>query len=147
MPSHSAIPSTERLDLRRIDELFAAWIDALAAGNPDEVARLHVPQGVFQRPGQKGARGRDAIRRACSGWLSGGAVPRLTLFETRLFEPADLAMVNGRFTVTLPGRRRTADHDRGRLLLVAEKGDGRWGLRYSGLFSDVFLRELDDPLI
>jgi uncharacterized protein (TIGR02246 family) len=138
----SPTASTEPSDLGRIEELFTAWIDALAEGKYDQVARLHAPCGVFQRPGGKGARGRDAIRRACSGWLS-GAVPSLTLFETRLFEPAEVATANGRFTIEFPAGRRKSEQARGRLLLVAEKSDGRWGLRYSGLFSDAFLRELD----
>lgn len=147
MRSPLAVPVTEIPDRARIEELFAAWIEALTAGNSDRVARLHVPHGVFQRPGGKGARGRNAIRRACSGWLSGGAVPRLTLFETRLFEPANVATANGRFMIILPGRRTTAEHARGRLLLIAEKSDEWWGLRFSGLFSDAFLRELDDLVI
>jgi uncharacterized protein (TIGR02246 family) len=145
--SPSAVPFTESPDLGRIEELFTAWIEALTAGNSARVARLHVPHGVFQHPGGKGARGRDAIQRACSGWLSGGTLPSLVLFETRLFEPADVATANGRFTIA-PGDWGTcAEHARGRLLLVAEKSDERWGLRFSGLFSDAFLRELDELVI
>ena len=145
--SPSAVPFTESPDLGRIEELFTAWIEALTAGNSARVARLHVPHGVFQHPGGKGARGREAIQRACSGWLSGGTLPSLVLFETRLFEPADVATANGRFTIA-PGDWGTcAEHARGRLLLVAEKSDERWGLRFSGLFSDAFLRELDQLVI
>ena len=145
--SPTAFPLTEGPDLGRIEELFAAWVEALTAGNSARVARLHVPHGVFQHPGGKGARGRDAIQRACSGWLSGGAVPSLVLFETRLFEPADVATANGRFTFAPGGWGTSGEHARGRLLLVAEKSDERWGLRFSGLFSDAFLRELDELVI
>lgn len=145
--SPTVFPFPESPELGRIEELFTAWVEALTAGNSAGVARLHLPYGVFQHPGGRGARGRDAIQRACSGWLSGGAVPSLVLFETRLFEPADVATANGRFTVA-PGSWGTSpEHARGRLLLVAEKVDERWGLRFSGLFSDAFLRELDELVI
>lgn len=147
MFSPSAVRRTESPDLGRIEELFTAWNEAVTAGNFDRVARLHLTHGVFQHPGGKGARGQKAIRRACSAWLPAGAVPSLTLFEIRVFEPADVAMANGRFTVAFPGGWRTADHTRGRLLLVAEKSDGWWGLRFSGLFSDAFLRELDGLVV
>lgn len=146
--THIAVPSTESSDLRRIEELFTAWRQALTAGNAARVAGLHVPHGVFQHPGARGARGRDAIRRACSAWLGGAAAaPGLVLFGTRLFEPAEVATANGRFTIAVAAGGTSAEHARGRLLLVAEKGDGRWGLRFSGLFSDAFLRELDDLVI
>ncbi|HKY61567.1 MAG TPA: SgcJ/EcaC family oxidoreductase [Gemmatimonadota bacterium] len=127
-----------------MQNLFTAWIDALTAGDSAQVARLHVPHGVFQHPGARGARGRSAIRRACSAWLSGVALPSLVLLDTRMFEPAGVATANGRFTATPRPWGTCADHARGRLLLVAENGEGQWGLRFSGLFSDAFLRELHD---
>ncbi len=74
-------------------------------------------------------------------------MPSLVLFETRLFEPADVATANGRFAFAPGGWEMCAEHARGRLLLVAEKIDERWGLRFSGLFSDAFLRELDELVI
>lgn len=140
----TAFPSTESPDLARVQDLFTAWIEALRAGDSDRVAGLHVPHGIFQHPGGRGARGRSAIRRACAGWLGGSAAPSVVLFETRLFEPAGVATANGRFTTGPTRWEASAEHARGRLLLVAEKSDARWGLRFSGLFSDAFLRELDD---
>ena len=147
MISATAFPFTESPDLERIQDLFTGWIEALSAGDSAHLARLHVPHGVFQHPGGRGARGRSAIRRACSGWLSSGAMPSLVLFETRLFEPAGVATANGRFTMAPSLWGTCAEHARGRLLLVAEKSDERWGLRFSGLFSDAFLRELDALVI
>lgn len=147
MATPSTLSRPESPDLERIDELFEAWIGAVTAGDPARMARLHVPRGIFQHPGGRGVRGREAIRDACARWLAGGATPNLMLFETRLYKPAGVATANGRFSVAGGGPEISAAHATGRLLLVAEQSYEGWGLRFSGLFSDAFLQELDRLIV
>lgn len=135
-------PGTDIENREGIDDLFDAWVDAVRRRDAAEVARLHLPGGVLQLPGAPGARGRDSIHRRCLEWLCrDSCAASFTLAETRHYEAADIATCNGRFTLAWP-LRSNGDEDRGRLLLVAEKEPDRWGLRFSGLFSDAFLSRL-----
>ena len=143
--SHAICPSTGTVDREGFQVLFEAWIEAFTARDPDRVARLHLPGGIFQLARAGTARGPDLIRRSCADWLFRNEVQAsVALLETRLYDAAHLATGNGRFTLA---HRRDSNGkdgklDTGRLLLVAEEDRDRWGLRFSGLFSDTYLDEL-----
>ncbi len=142
MLTNEVCESTEIENLDGVEDLFEAWVDAVGRRDAAEVARLHVAGGVFQLPRSAGVRGRDSIRRRCADWLCRDSCEAsFALIETRLYGAADIATCNGRFTLTWP-LGSNGDEDRGRLLLVAEKERIRWGLRFSGLFSDAFLSSL-----
>lgn len=147
MPSRETLPVADPVDLEGVEALFEAWVAAVARRDAAEVARLHVPNGVFQPPGSGGAKGRHSIRRCCADWLGRDSCSAsFALEETRLFAAADIATCSGRFTLAWPAGSN-GDHDHGRLLLVAERDRRRWRLRFSGLFSDAFLSGLAKPVL
>lgn len=136
------LPASDVGKREQVETLFQAWVDAVGRRDSRRIAQLHVPGGVLQLPLSAGARGRDEIRRRCDQWLHRESCEtRFLLGETRLYEAAHVATCNGRFALRWPSGSN-GEEDRGRLLLVAEKEDGRWGLRFSGLFSDAFLSRL-----
>ena len=136
------LPARDVEEREQVETLFQAWVDAVCRRDSRRIADLHVPSGVLQLPLSAGARGRDEIRRRCEQWLHRESCEtRFLLGETRVYEAAHVATCNGRFALTWPWGSNGED-DHGRLLLVAEKEAGRWGLRFSGLFSDAFLSRL-----
>ncbi|MGH7570355.1 MAG: YybH family protein [Gemmatimonadota bacterium] len=131
--------------LEGVEDLFEAWVDAVTSRDSARVARLHLPSGIFQITRMGAVRGPDSIRRSCAEWLCrDGCEPSFALLETHLYGTADIATGNGRFTLSYrPGSNgKNGKKDTGRLLLVAEKDRHRWGLRFSGLFSDTYIDEL-----
>ena len=143
--SHAFCQSTGSVGRAGFEDLFEAWIEAVTARDPDGVARLHLPGGIFHLTRAGTARGPDSIRSSCADWLcQDGVEASVALLETRFYDTAHLATGNGRFTLAHrpSSNGRNGKLDTGRLLLVAEEDRDRWGLRFSGLFSDTYLDEL-----
>src|SRR4051812_37759863 len=129
MPTGGIVAGAEvdrEAEERRIRELDAQWVAAVARKDVAAVALFYAPDGRVMPSNAPTARGRAAIAEFWKGLL---AMPGISFtFEPRVIKVADsgdLAYDIGVYSLSYDGPRGRV-RDEGKYLVVWEKVDGEW---------------------
>jgi uncharacterized protein (TIGR02246 family) len=122
--------------IRRIDGELSA---AANAGNAAALAGFYASDAVLMPPNAPAQRGRDAIQKFWTGFLSLGRID-LRLTTDEVVQSGDLAVEAGSYALTITPGSGAPIRDSGKFLVRWRKDNGTWQLA-----RDIFNSDLPAP--
>jgi uncharacterized protein (TIGR02246 family) len=124
-----------------VEQLNAAFVKALQAGDIEAVMRLYADDAVLFPPGEKAARGLEEIRFKWNSVLNANRVSEPAFKDARYLTSANVSAGWGDLSMRLePKSGKEPSTIKGRFSTIARKKDGKW------LYVFVGITELDEIL-
>ena len=133
--------STLRAGTEGVEQLNAAFLKALQAGDIEAVMRLYADDAVLFPPGEKAARGLEEIRFKWNSVLNANKISEPVFDDVRYLTSANVSAGWGNLSMRLePKSGKEPSTIRGRFSTIARKKDGKWHYVFVGI------TELDEIL-